>query len=174
MDLSWTSASAARHICNWRVAVDTESLSDHRYVFMEVLERIVGPLRRVATEKHFPRWCVRRINVDLLCAAANVKAWSSLSQRDMSAEQLADRIDTVLKEISDVAMPRLKTTDRSPAYWWNEEIADLRVRCVRIRRCILRRRRKYQDTEMIRSLWDGLREAKKLLKNAIRKSKLTL
>ena len=74
VDLSWTSASAARHICNWRVAVDTESLSDHRYVFMEVLERIVGPLRRVATEKHFPRWCVRRINVDLLCAAANVKA----------------------------------------------------------------------------------------------------
>ena len=92
----------------------------------------------------------------------------------MSAEQLADRIDTALKEISDVAMPRLKTTGRPSVYWWNEEIADLRVRYVRIRRCILRRRRKYQDTEMVRSLGDGLREAKKLLRNAIRKSKLTL
>ena len=56
---------------------------DHRYVFMEVQERIVGPLRRVAAEKHFPRWCVRKINMDLLCAAANVKAWSSLPQGDV-------------------------------------------------------------------------------------------
>ena len=100
------------HSWDWRVAVDTESLSDHRYVFMKVLERIVGPLRRVAAGKHFLLWCARKINMDLLCAAANVKAWSSLPQGDMSAKQLTESMDIALREISDVAMPRLKTTGR--------------------------------------------------------------
>ena len=55
VDVSWALVSTVRYIRDWRVAVDTESLSDHRYVFMKVLERIVGPLRRVAAGKHFPR-----------------------------------------------------------------------------------------------------------------------
>ena len=87
---------------------------------------------------------------------------------------MADKVDIALKEISDVAMPRLKTTGRPSVYWWNDEIADLRVRCVRIRRRIIRQRRKYQDSEMVRSLWSDLRETKKLLRGAIKRSKLTL
>jgi len=43
--------------------------------------------------------------MDLLCAAANVKVWSSLPQGDMSAKQLAESMDIALREISDVAMP---------------------------------------------------------------------
>ena len=113
--------------------------------------------------------------MDLLCAAANVKAWSFLPQGDMSAKQLAERMDIALREISDVAMPRLTTTGKPSVYWWNDEIADLRARCVRVRRRILRRqRRKYQDSVTVRSLWGDLRETRKLLRGAIRKSKLTL
>ena len=87
---------------------------------------------------------------------------------------MADKVDIALKEISDVAMPRLKTTGRPSVYWWNDEIADLRARCVRIRRRIIRRRHKYQNSETVWSLWDDLRKTKKLLRGAIRKSNLTL
>ena len=45
---------------------------------------------------------------------------------------------------------------------------------MRIRRRIQRQRRKYQDSVTVRSLWGDLRETRKLLRGAIRKSKLTL
>ena len=37
VDLTWTSLSAARKTKSWEVAVDLESLSDHRYIFMTLL-----------------------------------------------------------------------------------------------------------------------------------------
>lgn len=114
VDLSWSSSSAFRKICDWRVARDIESLSD-RYILMRVQEQIVGPLRRMLANKYFPRWCAGKTNMDLLCAAANVKAWSS-PQGDLAVDSLVSRINETLREISDVSMPQVKSTDRPSAY----------------------------------------------------------
>ena len=67
--------------------------------------------------------------MDLLCAATNVRAWPSFSQWNMSADQLADKIDIALKEISGVAMPQLKTAGRSSVYWWNDDRGSLCSMC---------------------------------------------
>ena len=74
MDLSWASSSTARRVSGWRVAVDVESLSDYRYILMRMQERIIGSLKRTAGNKYFPRWSVGKVNMDLLSAAANIKA----------------------------------------------------------------------------------------------------
>ena len=81
--------------------MDTESVSDHQYVLMKVHEQVVGPLRRITARKYFLRWCARKTDMNLLCAAANVKTWSSLPQGDMSVDLLADRLNVAMREISD-------------------------------------------------------------------------
>ena len=148
---AWTSSSTARRVSNWRVAVGVESLSNHRYVLMRVQERIVGSLRRTDGNKYFPRWSIGRVNMDLLSAPANIKAWSSHLHGDVAAESLADGLNAALTEISGVYILRLRATGRPSVYWWNEKIADFRVRCVRIRRK-LRQHRRYHDSEMVRGL----------------------
>ena len=50
--------------------------------------------------------------MDLLSAAANVKAWSSPLHGDVAAESLAYGLNAALTEISDVSMLRLRATGR--------------------------------------------------------------
>ena len=42
MDLSWASPSAARKVKEWRVADELESLSDQRYIVINI--RFTGPV----------------------------------------------------------------------------------------------------------------------------------
>ena len=46
VDLSWASLSAARRVQQWRVAVETESLSDHLYIFLSLLPAGSGEKNR--------------------------------------------------------------------------------------------------------------------------------
>lgn len=65
-------------------------------------------------------------------------------------------------------MPRRGQSSRQQVYWWTEEIAALRQSVLRARRTYIRRRRgNAEDTEEAR---DDMREARRLLKNAINAS----
>jgi len=58
VDVLFASANAARHIVNWRVALEIES--DHRYILMEIGAFSFGLLHRTASKKYFPRQSVSR------------------------------------------------------------------------------------------------------------------
>lgn len=63
----------------------------------------MSPLKKESTSRHFPRWSVVKI-MDLLYAAANVKAWSS-PHGDVAVNSLVGRVNEMLREISDTSMP---------------------------------------------------------------------
>ncbi|XP_018302108.1 uncharacterized protein [Mycetomoellerius zeteki] len=173
IDLSMASSSVARMIGGWQVAVDIESLSDHRYIFMRVQECVVGPPRKNKSDRYFPRWNISKINIDLLNATVSIKACPS-PHGDVAAEFLAGGLSRALAEISDVSMPRVRSTGRPSVYWWNEEIAELRTRCMQVRRRIIKRRKRYKDSETVRGLWAELRDVRSALRGAIRRSKISL
>lgn len=37
VDLTWASLSAARLVRNWKVAIEMETLSDHRYIVVDLV-----------------------------------------------------------------------------------------------------------------------------------------
>ncbi|XP_032671667.1 uncharacterized protein LOC116844355 [Odontomachus brunneus] len=74
VDLTWTSAAAARQVQGWRVATEAETGSDHRYIELclvvtrrEVLSRRSSGLTRLS------RWTLTSLNRDkfvaVICAA---------------------------------------------------------------------------------------------------------
>ncbi|XP_011858908.1 PREDICTED: uncharacterized protein LOC105556426, partial [Vollenhovia emeryi] len=56
VDLTWATSSAARLITGWRVERDIETLSDHRYITVEL--GVLSPVRRQETR---PRWALRKL-----------------------------------------------------------------------------------------------------------------
>jgi len=64
--------------------------------------------------KAFPRWAVGRMDFDLLEAAAIFVAWCGIPE---GAVQGAVRMDQLLRDISDVSMPRRGLPRRPSTYW---------------------------------------------------------
>ncbi|XP_053990150.1 uncharacterized protein LOC128882548 [Hylaeus volcanicus] len=76
VNLSWATPAAARRISGWRVAVEAESLSDHRYVVLGLSAgRNAQPRRRPVAARPPPRWPLKEMDEDALMAAAHVVAW---------------------------------------------------------------------------------------------------
>jgi hypothetical protein len=67
-------------------------------------------------------------------------------------------------------MPRSRSSPRRNAYWWKEEIADLRQSSIRFRRFLTRARRK-GDLARIKAAHDTYRAARHLVRQANRKAK---
>ena len=83
-------------------------------------------------------------------------------------------MDQLLRDISDVSMPRRGLPRRPSTYWWNQEIADLRRACNACRRRLTRARASGASLESMRGLWDALREARRSFRGAIYCSKRRL
>ncbi|XP_024882910.1 uncharacterized protein LOC112461763 [Temnothorax curvispinosus] len=172
IDLTWASPPVARRIEGWRVAEETESLSDHLFIEMSlsVIPPEVQARRRVA-ESRFPRWALKKINTDLIRAAMSVSLWaedpvSSSEEVDEAAGWIGD----LMAAACDAAMPRIKPMVRKAAYWWTEEIAELRRSSVRARRRWLRARRS-QDQRRMDETGVEYRSAKRLYSWAIKQAK---
>ncbi|KAG5320740.1 PO14 protein, partial [Pseudoatta argentina] len=105
-------------------------------------------------------------------AAAAFSAWSGIPE---DAVLGTERMNRILRDISDVSMPRKGLSRRPATYWWNQEIADLRRSCNACRRRLMRARAKRSTSrESLRELWDALREARRSLRRAIVRSKIKL
>ncbi|XP_011881867.1 PREDICTED: uncharacterized protein LOC105569758, partial [Vollenhovia emeryi] len=70
VDLTWATPSAARLITGWRVERDIETLSDHRYITVEL--GVLSPVRRQETR---PRWALRKLCEDALMASLEAACW---------------------------------------------------------------------------------------------------
>ncbi|KAF9824062.1 hypothetical protein SFRURICE_020328 [Spodoptera frugiperda] len=132
VDLSWATASACRMVANWRVAEDIVTLSDHRHIVFDVTVRTSQP-RQNLVRVHSPRWSLKKLNKDLLIAAAHIEAWQYDSRHSRSGgnfpdpETEANCLKETMTTICDVSMPRCKHASFRSVYWWSEEIAQLRL-----------------------------------------------
>lgn len=140
-DLTFTFASVACALTRWQVA-DTDTLFDHRYIRFRY--RVLGSAHPVARAveggNRTPRWSRKRLNKDLLMAAALSVTWNSCENPGMpnNAEECEGRavqFRGVMHTLCDAAMLRVEPLlPRRTAYWWSGEIARLRDKYDLVRR----------------------------------------
>ncbi|XP_011707939.1 PREDICTED: uncharacterized protein LOC105462786 [Wasmannia auropunctata] len=101
VDLSWASPAALGLIRSWNVAGEEESLSDHKYIFIEI-----GGKRTVEASgsRVFPRWNMRTINPDILRACLATYFWPAQRSADVGAEEGAARLQAALTEASNASI----------------------------------------------------------------------
>ncbi|XP_011059985.1 PREDICTED: uncharacterized protein LOC105149338 [Acromyrmex echinatior] len=171
-DLTLASTSATRRITSWRVGSEVESLSEHKYIMIEVSASLAGTATGRTALKAFPRWVTGKVDRDLMEAAADLLAWSGIPS---DAALGARAMDRILHDISAVSMTRRGLRKRPTTYWWNEEIAELRRICNLCRRRLTRAcARRGASRESLREPWEALREARRQLRRAITRSQARL
>jgi hypothetical protein len=90
---------------------------------------------------------------------------------------MAEWLDKCMRKISDASMPRSCGGSRRQAYWWNNEIAELRSIMIEKRRKVTRYRSKNKNRDntnrevIENNMYIEYRKALKTYKNSIRKSK---
>jgi len=94
----------------------------------------------------------------------------SPSNQVVSAEDLSLRIAGTILEGCRVCMRRLKFHhNKRGVYWWNDEVAQVRKRCVAVRRLLTRKRRRGVNSDDLKTLY---RKARSDLCKHIKKAKL--
>lgn len=156
LDLTLATGNIAPYINNWDV-LDMESLSDHKYIMFELVDK-----KRIRATVHQTQgWQVRKLDHQkLLEAVENLGDMGSV--KEFSAR---------LRQICDQVMPKKKHGNvRRPVYWWNEGISQLRSECIRKRREYMRnvRRRPLLENQ---NCWEAYKESQRVLRNSIKKAK---
>lgn len=128
IDVTWASPSTMGRIDGWEVLSEFESLSDHLYIEIRLSGMTGG---HPSTPR---RWSVKRLDEDKLVAALLIETWSERREEDFSLPDQVDELREVLFRACDIAMPRLRPRSRRAAYWWSEDIADLRREAIKLRR----------------------------------------
>ncbi|XP_043264138.1 uncharacterized protein LOC122404266 [Colletes gigas] len=96
VDVGFSTPNAVRMVSGWQVVPGAETLSDHRYIRMEV------SAAGAASRHHRPdgtpprRWALRRLDKDALMAAALAATWPQVAAELPSMEEEAARLGGVL------------------------------------------------------------------------------
>lgn len=141
IDLCVVNTLASRRVYRVEVCPEIPTLSDHNLICIELIGA-EAKARAVILDRKFPRWNFRKLDVDILNAFATARVWLQGSKMGPSATDRADWINRTLRDISDRAMPKNRGRCRKSAYWWNEEVAGLRVALTTARRELTRVRKK--------------------------------
>ncbi|XP_025267155.1 uncharacterized protein LOC112638884 [Camponotus floridanus] len=110
--------------------MDTETLSDHNYIMFEYGESPVLPSRTPLG------WNSRKMDLDRFQASLSWRcATCHLSLEDNTAEEFADWIATTMRDAADCSTPRLvRPLVKRSAYWWCDDIKNLRSEAIANRR----------------------------------------
>lgn len=155
IDVTFCSPSLVK---SWRVS-EGYTHSDHLAIRYRVGHQNPEAVPRARSCER--RWKTKCFDKDLFVEALRVDSTSS--------EPNADELTDMLARACDVAMPRKlePRNTRRPAYWWNEELSNLRANCIRARRRVQRARTE-ADREERRVMF---RVARAALKREIKLSK---
>lgn len=126
-DITLVSERFFDRLSHWKVLEDYTG-SDHQYIeyCLESGRNLTQQYARRGTKK----WNVARLRMDILLAKIDERTinW----QEPIDVERYVSEIMSVITEACDSAMPRITTTERrKAAYWWTEEIGQLRRLCHR-------------------------------------------
>ncbi|KAJ8934071.1 hypothetical protein NQ314_013609, partial [Rhamnusium bicolor] len=162
LDITCTTEKTAKRVVTWKV-LEQESMSDHRYVYMEIGAE-EGPTRtHIEARKG---WLIGKFNktkfIDDMGASIHDPGNTSI-----------ETCIEIISKACDAAMPKKNSrieNKRTAVYWWSEDIAQLRRDCIKNRRIMQRERRKGHTAEAERTRY---KESKKELQHAICKAKDT-
>lgn len=137
-DITLVSEGMARTLTNWKVLEDYTG-SDHQYILFKVQqEHRREPNHRTKSTR---RWNVGKLNTSLLVTAFD----NALSQEHTGRDAISEAEFTMhsMTKACNIAMPKIgRKSRRKAVYWWSDEIAQLRLDCLRARRRFTRARRR--------------------------------
>lgn len=158
IDITFVANSLCRDL-KWRVSEDYTN-SDHQAVFFEINGRKSSTRPPASTG---PKWLDRKLDT-----ATFEVMMGEMNLIDSSAEGLSAQLDHALTEACDASMPRKTYSQRrAPCYWWNDEIKDLRKKCLKYRRLVQRAR----NTANFEDLLQTYKVARHELRTSIKGSK---
>lgn len=161
LDLTICTENINNMIQNWQVS-DKESLSDHNYIIFEIASQNIR--QRQIIPKQNKGWLIKKLDKQKLVIE------SLLIEQNVTTTT-ADGFTAVLKKLCDKCMPKKKSQFRKrPAYWWNDNIANLRKDCIKARRIFSRIVIRNDDEEIERK-WREYQLRRKRLRNAIKLAK---
>lgn len=171
IDLTWVTPAALSKLKNWRVATELESLSDHRIISMEIEHIPSSAIKQIREQqKERPRWALKKLDEDLLRAATLIVKWIEDRDGAQDLEGKVNWLQKTMRSICDAAMPRTHQRTKVPAYWWNENIAELRRVTIKANRELSRARRSRNQVRL-EVAWENRKRARKDLATAIRRAK---
>lgn len=167
IDLTLTSDNIATKISNWQV-LEEESMSDHMYIYYEVNDD--NKKRKKNREEITAGWKIDSKYMEIF--VQHFKEGMKVRKNknvQVTAENLVQECTTAC---NNSFLSKRETSRRQPAYWWNEEIANLRKTCLRYKRILVRSsRNKNLSLPQKESFKVEYKSHRKALKTAIHKSK---
>jgi len=164
VDLTWASADVLGSLSGWQVLSDAVSLSDHRYIAFRMGGSRLGHVTRGV---RFPRWNIKTLDRELFREALDLFCTVGLSSD--AVDDFAVKIARLVSAACDVAAKRLGPHgSRRGVYWWSDELAQARRRCVAARRLYSKAKRRNRPHE---DFWNLHKKARSDFARKIRKAK---
>lgn len=177
IDLTLASGPAFSTVSNWQVEEDEVSLSDHRYITFTI-----DTAQTQTRHTHLNRKKTFRYRLlDKPTLRQELLKCSNTQHNTTNETQLHNILTkaciTATKRSQKTNKPTYKYT---PKYWWNEDIAQARQKCIRLRRAYtkhktwIKRRANTQNIPYEQQTdphYERYKDAHKLLRKLITKSK---
>lgn len=141
-DISLASESIAEYIYEWAVLEDYTG-SDHQYITFKINS---AEKRQTENIEENVKWNVAKLDATKLADSlrSNLEMTIQASQElegRMRAEAVVEATMSAITQACEASMPRKRRREnRRPVYWWTEEIAELRRKCLHLRRVAQRSR----------------------------------
>lgn len=167
VDLTWYRLHTGHFLNCWKV-LDTETLSDHRYVFFSYEEER-GLIESDAMARRYPRWNIKNWEQELFAEVLCVK--SDCFMEEWSTEESARWLQSSMTDACDMASRRYGPRPaRRAAHWWSDEVAVARNACITARRRATRLARN-SPSAMHDEAREAYRVARRHLRSIIRRAK---
>lgn len=167
IDVSLANERLLPRVVGWKV-IDDYTGSDHQYITFRVDDGRPAPLpRRV---KPPPRWNIAKINEEAFSLALTRGQEAidgipgGLTPPARACRVVETTMQIIVRACKEAVPEKRVSGKRRPAYWWTKEIADLRKRCLYLRRQTQRTRGRGRDVAPVAA--EHL-AAKRTLKRAI-------
>lgn len=136
IDITLASPLISRIITNWKVLLEYESLSDHRYISFD-LDR--PALQFTRARRSLPRWLIKSIDDELFRESLE---WACSNRSQLtSANQWISWIGNIMSLACNASMRRYTSSPNRPhSFWWNEEVAEARRTAIGRRKSWIRAR----------------------------------
>nr|CAI5854663.1 unnamed protein product [Callosobruchus analis] len=135
IDVTFASQKVAKDVNSWSV-LDSESLSDHRHILID----LGGKVPQARKRSKYKKLLDKEKLLNILGAAED-----SLTNTEIEAEQLTYQLKEAYRA-STITRGSMHNAD--VPYWWNIEIEIKRSECIRTRRILTRLRRRAGTTSV--------------------------
>ena len=137
IDLTFASDGLLRRGSSWRV-LDGESLSDHRYIEINLGVENTENSRSTVT-RTIPQG--NRWNTNKMHKARAIEMWKRVEEEQKTWQH---ELDETATKICETTMPKRtrRNNIRKPIYWWSQEIKNARDECTRAKRELTKARSK--------------------------------